>query len=380
MDSTLEFNFFNIFILSASIQGLIFSSVVLFSKKFNAKPNKYLSYYILLVSLNNIYYWFFDTNIVTVMKWKYYWYFPIQWDLLMFPALFYFVSSYLGSKKMLKFYMYPFYITLPIFVFYFFRRFVYEDTFHLLTDFYDNYSTFSSYLSMLFSTIAVFHAFKLIEKYRKENTNSGVLKVEVEWLRKLLFLTIFVLVLWVVIFSYNSLVTGIVNERITTYVLWISMSLLTYRMGYLGIYHLGIFNQRQTIRSNIGKRNKSPQTNNGQNTSNRFQEIDYLIKEERLYLSPNLSLSLLSAKFNLSEGYLSQLINNNTGNNFSTYLNNLRIQESKLLLTNNDYKNYTIIAIALESGFNSKSTFYNAFKKHTGISPSEFRKSNTDLS
>ncbi|MEE9407157.1 MAG: AraC family transcriptional regulator [Polaribacter sp.] len=235
---------------------------------------------------------------------------------------------------------------------------------------------------MLFSGIAIYHAFKIINKYKKNNAS---LKIETKWLERLLFLMILVLFLWISIFTYNSLFTGKTNERTTTYLLWISMSLLTYRMGYLGIYHLGIFNQREAIRKGLIKEDienkQSLNTLKGaHNSSNRFTEIDAYINKNKSYLDSNLTLTSLSEIFNLSEGYLSQLINTNTGINFSTYINQLRIEESKILLTNPAYKNYTIIAVALESGFNSKSVFYVAFKKQEGISPSEFKKTAKNLS
>jgi AraC-like DNA-binding protein len=143
-------------------------------------------------------------------------------------------------------------------------------------------------------------------------------------------------------------------------------------MGYLGIYHLGVFNQRQGLRALINSENKKLEYQN----SNRFNNIVNIINTERLYTNSSISLQTIAERFKLSEGYVSQLINKHSNTNFSTYINNLRIVEAQRILTDNNYKNYTIIAIALESGFNSKSAFYNAFKKHTGTTPLEYKKQN----
>ncbi|MGK0448800.1 MAG: YesN/AraC family two-component response regulator, partial [Polaribacter sp.] len=86
------------------------------------------------------------------------------------------------------------------------------------------------------------------------------------------------------------------------------------------------------------------------------------------------SLTTLSKEFNLSEGYISQLINNNSDLNFNDYINSLRVNEAKEMLFNIEYENYTIIAIGLEAGFNSKSSFYSAFKKFTNKTPNEYKK------
>ncbi|WP_282088535.1 helix-turn-helix domain-containing protein [Aquimarina algiphila] len=82
----------------------------------------------------------------------------------------------------------------------------------------------------------------------------------------------------------------------------------------------------------------------------------------------------MSTQLNISDNYLSQLVNKVTGRNFTDYVNGFRIEDAKSKLRNPEFINYTIIAIALESEFNSKSTFYGAFKKLTDISPKEYRK------
>ncbi|TSE09357.1 helix-turn-helix domain-containing protein [Aquimarina algiphila] len=105
-----------------------------------------------------------------------------------------------------------------------------------------------------------------------------------------------------------------------------------------------------------------------------FKELEFLMKEAKIYRDANLGLDSMSTQLNISGNYLSQLVNKVTGRNFTDYVNGFRIEDAKSKLRNPEFTNYTIIAIALESGFNSKSTFYSAFKKLTGISPKEYRK------
>ena len=69
------------------------------------------------------------------------------------------------------------------------------------------------------------------------------------------------------------------------------------------------------------------------------------------------------------------LVNKFSGKNFSDYINSLRVEEAKRCLRNPGFEAYTMVAIGLECGFNSKSTFYTAFKKFTGQTPTSFRKS-----
>jgi len=90
------------------------------------------------------------------------------------------------------------------------------------------------------------------------------------------------------------------------------------------------------------------------------------------YLNPKISLQEVSVVLDINPGKLSQVINERTGLNFKDYLNTLRIEEAKLILSSPDYQKLTIEAIAEKAGFNSKSPFYSAFKRHTGMTPKEF--------
>lgn len=151
------------------------------------------------------------------------------------------------------------------------------------------------------------------------------------------------------------------------------MSVIIYLLGYGGIYHVGIFNQRQEIRKNalIAQKNQPEKKYN----IKRFEEINAIICEERLYSDPNCGLPSLAKRFKISEGYFSQLINTFSGSNTTSYINSLRLMEVKRMLQSTEYNQYTIVSLGLEAGFNSKSTFYQAFKKSNGMTPSEFRKS-----
>ncbi len=105
-----------------------------------------------------------------------------------------------------------------------------------------------------------------------------------------------------------------------------------------------------------------------------FKELNFLMSEAKIYRDANLSLETISGKLKISSNYLSQLVNKLSGKSFPDYINGFRIEDAKKKLKDPLFVNYTILSIALESGFNSKSTFYNAFKKTTGISPKEYRK------
>ena len=87
-----------------------------------------------------------------------------------------------------------------------------------------------------------------------------------------------------------------------------------------------------------------------------------------------MSLDALAGDLKISSSLLSQIINNYGKNNFADYINKYRVEQVKELLIDDNYKDYTIRAIGLESGFNSKSTFYTAFKKFTHLTPVNYKK------
>lgn len=104
-----------------------------------------------------------------------------------------------------------------------------------------------------------------------------------------------------------------------------------------------------------------------------FKELCSLMEEEKRYRNPEIKLSILSEEINISANYLSQVINALSGQNFSDFINSYRIKEVQSKLSHPAFLEYPVLSIGLEAGFNSKSTFYNSFKKHTGMSPTAFR-------
>jgi AraC-like DNA-binding protein len=93
---------------------------------------------------------------------------------------------------------------------------------------------------------------------------------------------------------------------------------------------------------------------------------------EKLFLNSSLTLTDIAQKLEIAPCSLSQVINESCGQNFRDFINTYRIEESKRLLIQPD-QHLNILGIALDAGFNSKSAFNSAFKKHTGLTPKEFR-------
>ncbi len=101
-------------------------------------------------------------------------------------------------------------------------------------------------------------------------------------------------------------------------------------------------------------------------------KIEQIFKEQQLYLDAELSLSDLATKLKTNVSVLSAAINQNFGKNFNDFVNEYRVEEVKRQLKDPANVHLSLLGVALECGFNSKSTFNRAFKKFTGKSPKEF--------
>lgn len=106
-----------------------------------------------------------------------------------------------------------------------------------------------------------------------------------------------------------------------------------------------------------------------------LSQIEHEFSINKIYLNNSLSLDVLSSKLEVKPHHISQTLSELMKENFNDYVNKHRIEYSKILLTSNTHANFKIEAIALDSGFNNKVTFYKAFSKFTNTTPSLYRKS-----
>ncbi|MEM6379680.1 MAG: helix-turn-helix domain-containing protein, partial [Bacteroidota bacterium] len=105
------------------------------------------------------------------------------------------------------------------------------------------------------------------------------------------------------------------------------------------------------------------------------KQVTALMEADRPYLDPNLSLKDLAEMLALPSNYMSQLLNAGFDQNFSEFINTYRLEEFKQKIIDPQMRHLTILAMAYESGFNSKTVFNNFFKKMTGQTPRAYWKS-----
>ena len=103
-----------------------------------------------------------------------------------------------------------------------------------------------------------------------------------------------------------------------------------------------------------------------------LHEMLAIMKSERPYLSSDFSMNTLAKRLNITPVSLSNLLNNHLNVSFTDFSNRHRVEEVKRRIKSSDFDHMTLVAIAKDSGFRSKTTFYRAFQKFTALTPKEY--------
>ena len=213
----------------------------------------------------------------------------------------------------------------------------------------------------------------VLNKYRTEikNVYSTIEHINLAWLNFVLFgfigwksLRFFGLVLWLTIGDHPI---GIFLYIMAEVIFLIFVSLMFLK----GIKQPAIFSGYKENQS----RGKYEKTSLADVVKEDYKNKLLLYMESRKpYLDSTLCLNNLAEKLAIPAHHLSQVLNICLNQNFFDFINSYRIKESRRLLSEQDSGKKTIIEILYQTGFNSKSVFNSAFKKHTGMTPSQFRK------
>ncbi len=363
-----NFNIFNIIIAAGIIHGFIFSLTITINKNLKSITNVFLALTILSLALSNLQYWFIDTNIIPRYYYEENKILYIPFEFLIVPFFYFFTVSFIKrkiNKKQVAYILSPFAISIIYVVF---RNWISNEKLFIKW-----LNIVVEYISIIFSVVLIIIIFITLRNYEKKQRKNQV-SIKTKWLKNSLIIGIILCLLWALSFNLfeNILNTGYYKY----YPLWIGMSLLLYWIGYTAIIQNHLYVQRLEIRGKTKNTldNKVSIKINKELPIDSFNKIEKLIKNNKLYLNPNLNVPKIAREINLSNGYISQLINQHSNLNFNDYVNKFRVEEAKKMLADNDYKNYTIHAIGLEVGFNSKSSFYAAFKKHSQMTPTQYRK------
>jgi AraC-like DNA-binding protein len=237
-------------------------------------------------------------------------------------------------------------------------------------------------ITILSGLTYAFLTFRMIKKYRiyiGQNFSFSE-SINLVWMNRLL---IGMIIIWLVVvaikilqlFSHTSFPTQ------GDYIIYITANLFVFFLGYFGVRQTNIFSdndyldKKDKFESTLSEPVRYKKSSLKEDQALVIKEkLVYLMDTEKRYLDNKLTLDALAKEIDISPNYLSQVINEQFSKNFYDFVNTYRIEDFKIKTNDPKFKNYSILALALECGFNSKSAFYSVFKKYVGQTPSEYLK------
>lgn len=215
--------------------------------------------------------------------------------------------------------------------------------------------------------------------YRKKllQFSSEVNTAKISWLKYSVLIWLFIDGLQFVFVPMRSFFLGccpfitLVHEFIlnAASVSWI------YLFAYFAMSYPDIFRQSKKMTESLKEEKPANSTINDDYAEIIASRIEKLMTEQKPYLNFDINIATLGEMMNVQPYLLGRYINNRLGKNFMTYINELRVQEVRSKFENPEFDNITILEISLQSGFRTKSAFNGFFKKSTGMTPLEYRKS-----
>lgn len=367
-------------IYTSAITIAFLLALVLFTKRNRTKADGILAIWLVIMGVHLVLYYF-----STTVDRYYYPYLLISFPfpLLHGPMLYAYTASLTAQHPYLKKWMWwhflvPLFFFLALIPFYLLPHRERLEVFANQGRGYEWLLLLHKVMVMLSGVVYVVLSTLLLQWHKKalRHRFSYVEKINLVWLQ---YLTYGVGLVWLAVFYGNDLV------------IFSLVALFVLLLGYFGIKQVGIFTHPPLLETidtilppekeeNVtpspeplkSKYHKSTLTREAQTVIH--QKLQSVLEEEKVFLNPELTLSDLADKLAVHPNHLSQVVNSMESKTFYDYINGRRIEEFKKIVALPANQKYTLLAIAFECGFNSKTAFYRNFKNATGLSPTSYLK------
>ncbi|MGX1928822.1 helix-turn-helix domain-containing protein [Flagellimonas sp. 2504JD4-2] len=226
--------------------------------------------------------------------------------------------------------------------------------------------------ALLFNIWYWFKIKYIIHNYFKNIEQTYSTDQNIRYLNNIMVIMAINLIIWSVILMISGfgLLKGYNLQSITNVlidIMWVVFSFIVYSLGYFAIKQPEIFKINPEEKVEVEK----PHLNEAEMEQLKT-ELNRVMETEQAYLNPALNLPELAEKMNSNVHVLSRAINEGFNKNFRDFVNHYRVLDFIDRAQQDNYKNQTFLAIALDVGFNSKSSFNRSFKKATGKSPRDY--------
>ncbi len=367
--------------LIGSIQA-VFLALLVFMKKNKMLADKYLAIWLLFMGTHLYSYYM---NVVgTIDDFQIFDAFSTNFPMLEGALAFIYVSIIISKVQRLKWsyliHLSPYLIFTTLILFTVFGNDSppVEIIFKLKHEF-----TYVIFFSSLFNIyLGPFYMIWSLIKLRKHKRNIGrnfsyTEEIDLEWLK---YLILVLIVMWSVVVVVNALTdyTDLITNRTGSDIIYGSVTVAVFFYGFFGIKQQVIYAAPKTTASAPKKVKETP-VNQYQKSSLKkeasekyLQQLLQYMDEEAPYLEGKLALKDVASALEISTNHLSQVINENLDKNFFDFVNGYRVELVKEKMVDPTNKNYTLLSLAYDCGFNSKSSFNAIFKKYTGLTPSQY--------
>lgn len=226
---------------------------------------------------------------------------------------------------------------------------------------YEVYLLIKRYAIWLSGILYVTWSEILLRRHRKTISDqfSDLEKVNLQWL-KILTYGMGCIWLLVIFFENDRLIMG-------------GVVVFVFLIGFFGVRQTVIFSPREVRAESDEPKRKYPKSGLSEEAATRLHEsLIQLMTGEALYKKSDLSINDLASRLGVHANYLSQIINQKERKNFYDFVNTYRFEEFRRLISLQKNQQYTLLSLAHDCGFSSKSSFNRYFKKATGQTPSEY--------
>lgn len=369
----------------AALQGFILAFSLIF-KKARTPANLILGVWLALLSLDLVFQGMTTENFKVIIQ------FPVLTTIvsglgLIHGPMLYLYTAYLTAEKKFDwkhlFHFTPFLINKAGLIGFYFKSGVEQNK--LLEDFLLHppaYSKISTTMIGIHGLTYTVLALIIISRYGKKVLEyfSNTEKAKMKWLQVLISLN-FIPWIIVILLSITMFFTDIpaISGNILIYM---PVTIIIYMTGYFGFNQTLVFPQKDDIEIHdipLADSRKADLIPDKKETLKILKRKKVIIEklinvlDQKIWLEPELTIQDVSNRIKIPIHQISRVISEEFQCNFFTLINTYRLEEARKRLLQKEFDEHTVLQIALECGFNSKSSFNSIFKKQTGLTPTEYK-------